>query len=370
MKLDVFLEHPLIAPYKTEIYEALRKQADISLGCKWNPCLVNHPSRCSFKMLRTFASLTQTQASRRSRIPQPILSKIEAGLLLPTKRQFRALIEGYGAYGFEYAANFEKCTSSGELFYPPVFYLLAREDKTNGREPLSKIWDLTLMQWQNQVGVPMSFATAREVSGVRFSALTNMRRISPLTRKKIDNLDIEELNGLQIFQLAIIHRTSPLSLINMVLMKTLYKTNTMLGGKVELCRTTDEDGTPRIEYAPNEDFFDSIKSLVKELGLIPKWQHPLWDAYMLSLLAPETSIDEGLNKYYPFPLTPSNFLRYAEDPMLSMFAEDVTPPLDFAAFTDASLPHDELRPIRADDFYYYFINTPKSLEGWYKLLQD
>lgn len=364
MNIDGFLLNNIIEPHRSEIYDALEKQCDFSFKRRFKSRRTMSDNPCNLGAVRREINMKQVTVSQLTKLSQCEISRIENGQYLPSKDDFMQLVNVYKIDPADYAKDVETTILNGNTAIPPAYKLVAEGRDLRDRESLKEIWDLTVVQWRAQRGFPMGFREARCLSGMMLSQVIKISRFSEKTINNIDLLKVDHISAIHLFYFAILYRISPLSLVNAILMDTLWRGNTILGGMPRSRYAGSKDAKP----VPNDNFFIEIKELFIALGLIPKWQQPMWNSLMMSLLGETTDLESSVTRYFPFPLTPKNFYEWKQDPILGMFAEMCTPPAGFEAAVKMSMPHDKLESLTVDDYNYFILDPPPESGNWQSFL--
>lgn len=363
MLFSEFLESTALIGFKGEMEKAILKQIELSFDIA---CVekANRSLYYSLNNMRERSPLSQRRAARFLKIPQAKLSRLENGSRLPSKKLLKEAIELYEVNEKEFSSSMEKAIRDGSITIPPIYALAHKGFTCQSNKDTELLWELTQIQWRNQAGIPISFREARKVTGVRELCYTNNTRITKQEQQRLERLHMKAIYAHHIFYMCIVYRVSPLSLVNGILLATLHKSNTILGGTTEVFKGYDDKRRPIMKAGANEELFMEIKRLITEMNLIPKWQLPLWDSIMLSVLSSHTLEAKGVNKYLPFPLTPKNYNEWINDPILQLYEPDEPPTSDFFYNLDLELPHDQLKPVDENTFDYYLIGNPKNCDHW------
>lgn len=363
-----FMEHPLMFDLTSEMNKALVKQVEFSFNV---PCyaLIHADDQYTLLNMRKTANMSQQTAARLLKTTQPSLSRYEDLGRLPPKDVLNNMLDIYRVDRKAFAEYMKQKILNGSLVVPPIYALADNNFVWETQSQKDLVWQLTVTQWRNQCGIPLDFKAARCALGIKKLAYAKTTEFNHRMQQKLEKVRIKELGAHELIYVAIAYRISPLSLINGVLLSTLDWNNKVLGGKVRVLTGQSRWGRPEYAVLANEGFFSELKDLIISLGLIPKWQVPLFDTYMLTTLANYTREATGCTQYLPFPLSPKNYRAWNNDPILSLYQPEIPPTNDFWYNLGEKTPLDDLR-VKDDLQFYNFLINPVEKPWVERMMSD
>ncbi|ELA6946672.1 helix-turn-helix transcriptional regulator [Vibrio parahaemolyticus] len=363
------LNEELLVGFDHELDAAFAKQIEFSfdVGCVG---VFARDSQFNLKGMRESRGVSQRQAARLLGMAQAKLSRMENGVILPSLDTLYKLIELYDIDPQQFSKEMQTAIENGCCVTPPIYTLAHKQFQPNDEQDWEQLWRMTAHQWRIQAGIPLDFRTARFALGIKEYAHNPTTIFSQREQKRLESDGTKAIDAYQIFYVAIAYRISPLSLVNGILLRTLDRSNMVLGGKVRVMTGHNQQSRPTYISTVNEAFFTQLKELIIKMGLIPRWQVEMWRSLILSVLAMYTRESHGINKFLPFPLTPRNYREWITDPILELYTPETPPKSSFWFELAQKLPHDDLKNKTESQFNYWVVNQPNKHKDWAKKVME